>query len=157
MTSAAAALSLLTACDPGDPRILGVTRGADGGLELRIALCAGDTVEWLEVKRLGINDAPPDDPDTLLWRAVTSTPVALSSVRVGEAPAGFREEVAWDPASLRTERSLSAVVHTTRSNYVNVVFKAHEAVPGRVFAEVEPGRMRLMSEERFRRNARNDC
>lgn len=157
--AAVAAALLVASCEtaPFDNVVIGVTRSASGDLVVRLSLCPGDVVERLTVTEPGQLGTGVDRPDVMLWRIVADPPAALSAVRVGDVPAGFTADVAWDAARRTPGRPLVASVRTTRHRWAGIVFDDADATAAGITAAVEPGRDDVLTEEGFRRNAGRVC
>ena len=158
MAIAAAGLLAGTACRYGPPfsaALVGATTDAAGHVTVRLSLCPGDAVLWVTVAEALPDDAPAGQPQPVLWRVVADEPVALDSVRLGEVPPGFREEVTWTPPP--PERAVAATVRTRRVSSPYVTFRPADLRAGLVLAQVEPGDKRLLTDEEFRESARSPC
>ena len=112
----------LGACDPGEPRTIGVYAEDSAIHIVSPALCPGERIVGITVYAVQGN-VVGDSNDEILWKAEGSQGTRNTDMIVGQPPPGFDERQRFS-GELPNDSSLAAVVDTTLTQRLNEAFEA---------------------------------
>jgi hypothetical protein len=113
---------LLSACDPGEPRTIGVYAEDSAMHIVSPALCPGERIVGVTIYAVQGN-VVGDSNDEILWKAEGSQGTRNTNIIVGQPPPGFVERQRFS-GELPSDSSLAAVVDTTLTQELNESFEA---------------------------------
>jgi hypothetical protein len=112
---------LLSVCDPGEPRTIGVYAEDSAIHIVSPALCPGERIVGITVYAVQGN-VVGDSNDAILWKAEGSQGTQNTDMIVGQPPPGFVERQRFS-GDLPSDSSLAAVVDTTLTQRLNEAFE----------------------------------
>lgn len=112
---------LLNACDPGEPRSIGVYAEDSAIHIVSPALCPGERIVGITVYAVQGN-VVGDSNDEILWKAEGSQGTQNTDMIVGQPPPGFVEGKRFS-GELPSDSSLAAVVDTSLTQRLNEAFE----------------------------------
>jgi hypothetical protein len=115
------ATGFLSACDPGEPRTIGVYAEDSAIHIVSPALCPGERIVGITVYAVQGN-VVGDSNDEILWKAEGSQGTRNTDMIVGQPPPGFVERQRFS-GELPSDSSLAAVVDTTLTQRLNEAFE----------------------------------
>jgi hypothetical protein len=113
--------TVLSACDPGEPRTIGVYAEDSAVHIVSPALCPGERIVGVTIYAVQGN-VVGDSNDEILWRAEGSQGTRNTDIVVGQPPPGFVERRRFSE-ELPSDSSLAAVVDTTLTQKLNESFE----------------------------------
>jgi hypothetical protein len=116
----------LGACDPQEPRTIGVYAEDSAIHIVSPALCPGERIVGITVYAVQGN-VVGDSNDEVLWKAEGSQGTRNTDMIVGQPPPGFVERQRFS-GELPSDSSLAAVVDTTLTQRLNEAFEVVIAV-----------------------------
>ena len=144
----------VTGCDtfPSIYRIA-VSQTDDGAIQIRYVACGSQ-----QVHAVRLTQAHEDPADAVvLWEIRSAEGSAVRTFTVGEAPAGFEEQVEFPARRVDENEVLLATVETGEQTGSGISFKLSDLERGKVFARTGQGRSENVDTQTFEQRAEASC